>query len=122
MPKCVELLTALLLRDRSDLVIYHTHRVCGGSMNDEPFVHISDLFGSQTLTQGRVRSTNDLIVALAGENNRTQHETACMYVETKKRPLPLNCRQAIVEAILFGLHSRNPVVQASRISSLCFKR
>ena len=75
----------------------------------------NDFVGPQTLTQGRVRSTNDIIVALAGEDNQTQIETACMYIETQKR-LPLNCRQLMAEAISFGCHSRNPMAQARPIT------
>ena len=65
----------------------------------------------QTLSHGHVRAKNDIIVALAGQSNLVQHETACCFIETKKPPFPLNCRQGMTEAIVFGSRSNNPVLQ-----------
>jgi hypothetical protein len=65
----------------------------------------------QTMSHEHVRAKNDIIVALAGKSNLVQHETACCYIETKKPPFPLNCRQGMTEAIVFGIRSNNPLLQ-----------
>jgi hypothetical protein len=70
------------------------------------------LMALQIRTYGRYAAKNDLIVALKDESVQTQHETACIFLETKLPLLPLHCRQATAEAIMSGILSRNPVIQA----------
>jgi deoxycytidylate deaminase len=71
-----------------------------------------DLARFQTQVLGCVHATNDIIIAVAGQNQTTQHATACLYVETEKRKtFNLNCLQATAEAVICAYHSKNPILQ-----------
>ncbi len=72
-----------------------------------------DLARFQTQILGCVHATNDIIIAVAGEDQATQHATACLYMgTTKTESFNLNCLQATAEAIICAIHSRNPILQA----------
>ena len=72
-----------------------------------------DLVRFQTQVLGCVHATNDIIVAVAGEDQATQHATACVYMVTKKKEtFKLNCLQATAGTIICAIHSRNPMLQA----------
>jgi hypothetical protein len=76
-----------------------------------PLVYF-DLVRVQTQVLGRVHATNDIIIAVLGVDPATQHETACLYMETKKKEsFNLNCLQATAETVICAYHSRNPVMQ-----------